>query len=47
MLVGSETGGGVEVKMWNIASIVNLVKWRTYNEVSHFQASPAEDGTDP
>jgi len=31
-LVGNETE--LEIKMWSIAAIINLVKWRTYNEVS-------------
>ncbi|GAA5955329.1 hypothetical protein JCM3765_003283 [Sporobolomyces pararoseus] len=33
MLVGNEAGG-LEVKMWSLSAIVNLVKWRIYNEVS-------------
>ena len=26
-------GGELEIRMWSIAAIINLVKWRTYNEV--------------
>ncbi|GAA6013563.1 hypothetical protein JCM11491_002708 [Sporobolomyces phaffii] len=37
-LVGTAGGGGgdgLELRMWSLAAIVNLVKWRTYNETSH------------
>lgn len=33
-LVESPTGGDLEVRMWNLTSIVNLVKWRVYSAVS-------------
>lgn len=33
-LVEATPGGDLELRMWNIASIVNLVKWRVYSAVS-------------
>ncbi|GAA5990589.1 hypothetical protein JCM5350_001046 [Sporobolomyces pararoseus] len=34
MLIGNEAGG-LEVKMWSLSAIINLVKWRIYNESSN------------
>lgn len=33
MLVSNEVVGGVEIKMWTLSALINLVKWRVFNEV--------------
>ncbi|GAA5896707.1 uncharacterized protein JCM6883_006989 [Sporobolomyces salmoneus] len=51
MLVGNESGlGGLEIKMWSISAIINLVKWRTFNESSiplDLTPAPALSSTTP